>query len=168
MGKKNSFILGTILGGTIAAATALLFAPKSGKALQKELSHQSEDLLEKAKEVKSKLWQQTHHLEKSVKKQVQDWSKEQDHPIKQINDEREKKEDFKQEEKDETEDIVLEMNDTFSDLNKEEQLEDKATEQKDKKETLLSDDIKEKSENFSSVVAKEIEDKFLTQTDEEK
>ena len=46
MGKDNSnvgaFLLGAIIGGGAAAVTALLFAPKSGDELRKDLNKQAQ------------------------------------------------------------------------------------------------------------------------------
>ena len=49
MTKKSGFILGTIIGGTTAAFTALLLAPKSGKELREHLLTQkiSDSIIQK-------------------------------------------------------------------------------------------------------------------------
>lgn len=45
MGKKTGgFILGALIGGAAAAATALLFSPKSGKELRAALADKADEL----------------------------------------------------------------------------------------------------------------------------
>ena len=47
MGRKTGgFILGAFIGGVAAAATALLFAPKSGKELREDLAVKADELKE--------------------------------------------------------------------------------------------------------------------------
>ena len=41
MSKKCGFLLGALIGGTAAAVTALLFAPKSGKELREDLAKEA-------------------------------------------------------------------------------------------------------------------------------
>ena len=62
MGRKTGgFILGAFIGGVAAAATALLFAPKSGKELR-------EDLAVKADELKDQL---SDYVDISIEKGVE-------------------------------------------------------------------------------------------------
>lgn len=56
-GKFKVFFVGSVLGGIIGSATALLFAPKEGKKLRKDLTkkcqhltHQTQDFTESAKD----------------------------------------------------------------------------------------------------------------------
>lgn len=42
MSKSGGFLLGAIIGGTAAAVTALLFAPKSGKELREDLAKEAD------------------------------------------------------------------------------------------------------------------------------
>lgn len=42
--KAGAFLLGTFIGGLITGATALLFAPTSGKKLRRKISNKAEDL----------------------------------------------------------------------------------------------------------------------------
>ncbi len=44
----KSFILGALIGGTIGAITALLFAPKSGKELRRDITDTSANLYDRA------------------------------------------------------------------------------------------------------------------------
>lgn len=46
--RAEGFLLGTVLGGLVAGTTALLFAPKSGKELRKDISDQADDLKNQA------------------------------------------------------------------------------------------------------------------------
>lgn len=45
------FLAGAVVGGLAGAVLALLFAPKSGKELRRDLADTSEDLIGKAKEM---------------------------------------------------------------------------------------------------------------------
>ena len=44
----KSFILGALIGGAIGAVTALLFAPKSGRELRRDIVDTSTDIYDKA------------------------------------------------------------------------------------------------------------------------
>ena len=46
MGKNSGFLLGALIGGSAAAITALLLAPKSGKELRARLAKQLDDVLD--------------------------------------------------------------------------------------------------------------------------
>lgn len=46
--RAEGFLLGTVVGGLVAGATALLLAPKSGKELRKDISDQAQDWKEQA------------------------------------------------------------------------------------------------------------------------
>lgn len=46
----GAFLLGTFIGGLITGATALLFAPTSGKKLRRKISDKAEDLYEGTQE----------------------------------------------------------------------------------------------------------------------
>lgn len=58
MSKKKGFVVGALIGSAIGATAALLFAPKSGKEMRKDIADKSSDLYEKgvliAGEVKDK------------------------------------------------------------------------------------------------------------------
>lgn len=47
----SGFLAGAVVGGLAGAVLALLFAPKSGKELRRDLADTSEDLIAKAKEM---------------------------------------------------------------------------------------------------------------------
>jgi gas vesicle protein len=52
--KKNSsktFIVGTLIGGVIGASSALLFAPKSGKALRQDIETKANNVAHKTSSI---------------------------------------------------------------------------------------------------------------------
>jgi len=53
--KKRELLLGSIVGGVIGASLAVLFTPKSGKKLRKDINVSSKEALEKAGEWKDTL-----------------------------------------------------------------------------------------------------------------
>lgn len=58
MSKKKGFVIGALVGSAIGATAALLFAPKTGKEMRKDIADKSHDLYDKgvliAGEVKDK------------------------------------------------------------------------------------------------------------------
>lgn len=48
---RKGFIIGTLLGGVLGGVTALLFAPKSGDKLRKDLARKYNDVSDKTKEL---------------------------------------------------------------------------------------------------------------------
>ena len=50
MSKNGGFLLGAFIGGTAAAITALLFAPKSGQELREDLANKTEEFKGAAKD----------------------------------------------------------------------------------------------------------------------
>ena len=46
----TGFLVGALVGGAVGAIVALLFAPKSGKELRRDIADRSEDLVDKAQE----------------------------------------------------------------------------------------------------------------------
>jgi gas vesicle protein len=46
--SAGSFLFGVLVGGAVGAVVALLFAPKSGKELRRDLAETGEDFLDKA------------------------------------------------------------------------------------------------------------------------
>src|SRR5699024_1024986 len=53
--KKRELLLGTLVGGVIGASSAILFTPKSGKKIRKDINVSSKEALEKASEWKDTL-----------------------------------------------------------------------------------------------------------------
>jgi gas vesicle protein len=50
-GYINGFLAGALIGGAIGAITALVFAPKSGRELRREIADRSAELYDKAQEL---------------------------------------------------------------------------------------------------------------------
>lgn len=50
-GGVKVFFIGSLLGGLIGSTTALLFAPKEGKKLRRELAKKCCDISEKAQDI---------------------------------------------------------------------------------------------------------------------
>lgn len=50
-GYLNGFLTGAIIGGAIGAMTALIFAPKPGRELRKDIADRSVELYDKAQEL---------------------------------------------------------------------------------------------------------------------
>lgn len=48
--RASAFLLGAFIGGLIGGATALLFAPTTGKKLRRKISDKAEDFYEDAQE----------------------------------------------------------------------------------------------------------------------
>ena len=46
--SSKSFLLGALIGGAVGAITALLFAPKSGRELRRDIVESSTDIYDKA------------------------------------------------------------------------------------------------------------------------
>lgn len=75
MGKNNDginskdFLIGTLIGGIVGAATALLLAPKSGKELRDDLNSQTSSLREKGNEFASIALEKSSNLAKQVSNQ---------------------------------------------------------------------------------------------------
>jgi gas vesicle protein len=46
--KLEGFLIGTLVGGLLGSALALLYAPVSGKRLRRDLSRKTEDFIEDA------------------------------------------------------------------------------------------------------------------------
>jgi len=63
--NNHNFAKGLILGSLAGGLTALLFAPKKGKHLRKDLAHKYEELSDKTHDV---IDEATHRAEKLVSK----------------------------------------------------------------------------------------------------
>ncbi|MFM2133955.1 MAG: hypothetical protein RL156_1236, partial [Bacteroidota bacterium] len=50
-GYINGFLAGALIGGAIGAITALVFAPKSGRELRRDIADRSVELYDKAQEL---------------------------------------------------------------------------------------------------------------------
>ncbi|WP_010678453.1 YtxH domain-containing protein [Bacillus timonensis] len=70
MGKKNSgsnFILGTIVGAAVGAATALFLAPKTGQELRRQLNDQASVVKEKTNTLSKTISEQSNQILTKVK-----------------------------------------------------------------------------------------------------
>lgn len=63
----KGFALGAILGGVIGGVTALLFAPKAGKHLRKDIANKCEDISDKAQCLLENVCDQTQDLVEKAK-----------------------------------------------------------------------------------------------------
>ncbi|MGI6370757.1 MAG: YtxH domain-containing protein [Ignavibacteria bacterium] len=62
----KSFILGALVGGVIGALSALLFAPKSGKELRRDIADTSTDLYDRASDYVSQIVQDGKNKAQSI------------------------------------------------------------------------------------------------------
>ncbi len=62
----KSFMLGALIGGAIGAATALLFAPKSGRELRRDIADTSTDIYDKASDYISNAVQDGKYKAQSI------------------------------------------------------------------------------------------------------
>ncbi|WP_453994377.1 YtxH domain-containing protein [Bacillus nitroreducens] len=70
MGKKNSgsnFILGTIVGAAVGAATALFLAPKTGQELRRQINDQASVVKEKTNSLSKTISEQSNQILTKVK-----------------------------------------------------------------------------------------------------
>lgn len=58
----KSFLLGTVIGGVLAGAAALLLAPKTGKKMRKELNDKCCEVTDHAKEMCDDVYDQAKDL----------------------------------------------------------------------------------------------------------
>ena len=63
----KSFALGAIFGGIVGGLTALLFAPKSGDKMRKELSKKYHDVADKTQDLFEDVCDQTTELAEKAK-----------------------------------------------------------------------------------------------------
>ena len=61
-GKGKGFLLGAFFGGVLGGISALLFAPKPGKKLRKDMSRKYHDVSEKTQEVVSNVSEKCSEL----------------------------------------------------------------------------------------------------------
>ncbi|WP_052339793.1 YtxH domain-containing protein [Gorillibacterium massiliense] len=70
MAKSKGMISGFIVGGAVGAVSALLLAPKSGKALREDVSSCARNMGHKTSEVAANVGQYASDLAKSVTNQL--------------------------------------------------------------------------------------------------
>lgn len=58
----KGFVLGAIVGGAVGALLALLFAPKSGRDLRRDIADKSEEIVDKASEFFTQTEQQSEDV----------------------------------------------------------------------------------------------------------
>ncbi|MCL2039654.1 MAG: YtxH domain-containing protein [Bacteroidetes bacterium] len=68
--KVKTFLLGALIGGTVGAVTALLFAPKSGRELRRDIVDSTTDMYDKANDLIQEAKQKTNNIVDSVKRQA--------------------------------------------------------------------------------------------------
>lgn len=83
MSQEKSFLRGLLLGGLVGAVAALLYAPKSGKEMRRDIKRKSrelyedaegqfEDLKEKAEDIIEDGKRQAAHLRRQAEKKMQE------------------------------------------------------------------------------------------------
>lgn len=68
--RAGAFLLGAFIGGLIGGATALLFAPTSGKKLRRKISDKAEDVYQDAQEYYESGKEKAEELYRDGKKKV--------------------------------------------------------------------------------------------------
>lgn len=64
--KGKDLLIGAVVGGILGAATALLFAPKSGRELRNDIAEQAQVVNEKTLQIASTVSQKTQEVAKTV------------------------------------------------------------------------------------------------------
>ncbi|NQX68223.1 YtxH domain-containing protein [Paenibacillus alba] len=64
--KGKDLLIGAVVGGLLGAATALLFAPKSGRELRSDIAGQAQAVSDKTVQIASTVSQKTQGVAKSV------------------------------------------------------------------------------------------------------
>ena len=64
--KGKDLLIGAVVGGILGAATALLFAPKSGRELRSDISEQAQAASDKTVQIASTVSQKTQEVAKTV------------------------------------------------------------------------------------------------------
>ncbi|MFD0698654.1 YtxH domain-containing protein [Paenibacillus sp. GCM10027628] len=68
--KGKDLLIGAVVGGVLGAATALLFAPKSGRELRSDIADQAQAVSEKTVQIASTVSQKTQEIAKTVSAQT--------------------------------------------------------------------------------------------------
>ncbi|MNI02893.1 YtxH-like protein [compost metagenome] len=69
----KDLLIGAVIGGVLGAATALLFAPKSGKELRGDIAEQVQTVSEKTQQVAGTVNQKTQEIARTVGSQTTEW-----------------------------------------------------------------------------------------------
>ncbi|MCY9667373.1 YtxH domain-containing protein [Paenibacillus alginolyticus] len=64
--KGKDLLIGAVVGGILGAATALLFAPKSGSELRSDIAEQAQVVSDKTVQIASTVSQRTQEVAKTV------------------------------------------------------------------------------------------------------
>ena len=64
--KGKDLLIGAVVGGLLGAATALLFAPKSGRELRSDIAEQAQVVSDKTVQIASNVSQKTQEVAKTV------------------------------------------------------------------------------------------------------
>ena len=68
--KAKTFLLGALIGGAVGAVTALLFAPKSGKELRRDIVDSTTEMYDKANDLIQESKQKAQNIIESAKRQA--------------------------------------------------------------------------------------------------
>jgi len=66
-GNKKSFAVGALFGGLVGGVTALLFAPKSGEKMRKDLAKKYEDVSDRTQDLFEEVCDQSSELIEKAK-----------------------------------------------------------------------------------------------------
>jgi gas vesicle protein len=64
--KGKDLLIGAVVGGILGAATALLFAPKSGRELRSDIAEQAQVVSDKTVQIATNVSQKTQEVAKTV------------------------------------------------------------------------------------------------------
>lgn len=64
--KGKDLLIGAVVGGILGAATALLFAPKSGRELRSDIAEQAQVVSDKTVQIANTVSQRTQEVAKTV------------------------------------------------------------------------------------------------------
>lgn len=71
--KGKDLLIGAVVGGLLGAATALLFAPKSGRELRSDITENAKAVSDKTVQIASTVSQKTQDVAKSVSTTTSDF-----------------------------------------------------------------------------------------------
>ncbi|MGQ7889462.1 YtxH domain-containing protein [Paenibacillus sp. WC2504] len=71
--KGKDLLIGAIVGGLLGAATALLFAPKSGRELRNDIAENAKAVSDKTVQLATSVSQKTQEVAKSVSTTTSDF-----------------------------------------------------------------------------------------------
>ncbi|NOV00880.1 YtxH domain-containing protein [Paenibacillus planticolens] len=71
--KGKDLLIGAVVGGLLGAATALLFAPKSGRELRSDIAENAKAVSDKTVQIASTVSQKTQDVAKSVSTTTSDF-----------------------------------------------------------------------------------------------